>query len=202
MRTILPDVFLGRQPILARDHRVVAYELLYRGGREQEQAAVGDDLQATTRVIRNAFQALGIQTVVGESRAFVNLCAESLLGTLIESLPQDKVVLEILETVVIDGPIIDRCRQLKAMGYQLALDDFSAYDEAYEPLLDLVDIVKIDLPLVAPGDLETLVRRLKLRPAKLLAEKVDSVERARECLALGFDFFQGFFYSRPQLVSA
>lgn len=202
MRTDRSDIFLGRQPILDREQRLVAYELLYRNSAQEKEALVTDDLLATARVIKHAFHDLGISTVVGESRAFVNVCAESLMSRVIETLPQDRVVLEILETVEVDDRIVQRCRQLKAKGYRLALDDFCRFNEAHEPLLDIVDVVKIDLTLVEPGGLRELVRRLKLRPARLLAEKVDSAERARECLALGLDMFQGFFFSQPVVLTS
>lgn len=196
------DVFLARQPILNRARRVIAYELLFRDGPAQQAPRIADDHAATAQLIACAFGDLGIRTVVGASPAFVNCSAETLLSGLVETLPPSQVVLEILETVTIDEPLVRRCCELKAMGYRLALDDFSSYSDAYEPVLDLVDIVKIDLLLVEPGRLNELVRRLKLHPARLLAEKVDSPERARECLALGFDLFQGFFYGRPTLVGA
>lgn len=71
-----------------------------------------------------------------------------------------------------------------------------------EPLLDIVDVVKIDILQLEPEALERLVRRLRLHPAKLLAEKVDTLERARRCVELGFDLFQGYFFARPSLLMA
>lgn len=197
-----PDIFLGRQPILDRQQRVLAYELLFRQSATASDACVVDDDRATAEVIKHAFSDLGIRTVVGRSRAFVNLGAETLMSHAIEELPQRQVVLEILETVDIDEQILQRCHELKAKGFQLALDDFVNYSEAYEPLLDIVDIVKVDVLQVAPGALADLVRRLRLRPTRLLAEKVDCLRSARECLALGFDLFQGFFFSRPAIIAA
>lgn len=198
------DVFVGRQTIVDRRQQVLAYELLFREYAGDNAACVADDDRATARVIELAFGRLGLRTVVGEGRAFINLCAETLLSRGLEKLPQDRVVLEILETVDADEQVLQRCRELKRKGYRLALDDVWHYDEAQEPLLDLIDIIKIDVLQVAPGGLAALVQRLRLRqrPARLLAEKVDCLQRARECLALGFDFFQGFFFSRPALVGA
>lgn len=202
MSTNQANVFLARQPIFDRAQRLIAYELLFRAGPEQQAPQITDDHAATAQVITRAFGGLGIRTVVGASSAFVNCSAESLLSDIVETLPPSRVVLEILETVAIDDQIVRRCRELRAMGYRLALDDFSNYSDAYEPLLDLIDIVKVDLLLVEPGRLGELVRRLKLHPARLLAEKVESRERVRECLALGFDLFQGFFFGRPSLLAA
>jgi c-di-GMP-related signal transduction protein len=110
-------------------------------------------------------------------------------------------VLELLETIEIDTRVIARCRELKAHGFKLALDDFFHYSEAYDAVLDLIDIVKIDTQRLDHDSLSDLVSRLRLWPARLLAEKVQTLERARLCLALGFELFQGFFFGRPTLLA-
>jgi EAL and modified HD-GYP domain-containing signal transduction protein len=194
------DVFLGRQPILDRRQRVIAYELLYRDGRGNA-AQVGDDALATARVIAHLFQDFGINSVLGRCEGFINVDAETLMSRGIESLPKARVVLELLETVQVDKHIVRRCRELKQQGFRLALDDFSAYDKCYEPLLEMVDIVKIDLLEIDHAALANLVRRLRLYPARLLAEKVESWEMARRCLTLGFNFFQGFLFGRPTVLA-
>lgn len=200
MRAPQPNPYLGRQPILDRANNVVAHELLFRSEEGGGEARVRDGALATAHVIRRAFRDLGIHTVVGRTKAFINVDAEFLLSRLIETLPQDGVVLEILETVDVDEKILRRCRQLKSQGFHFALDDFFRYDETCDPLLDIADIVKIDLHKANQQSLVVLVKRLRLRSVTLLAEKVDSAECARQCLALGFDLFQGFLYGRPTVV--
>lgn len=202
MATRSSDMFLARQPIVDRQRRLVAYELLFRNGSDGNRARVDDDALATAGVVQRAFGDLGIRTVVGGARAFVNLDAEWLLGSAVQRLPGPQVVLEILETVCIDAQLVERCRVLKALGYLLALDDFFHYNEAYEPLLAVVDIVKIDVLQLDSAALGALVRRLQLWPTRLLAEKVDTAERAAQCMALGFDLFQGFFFGRPAILDA
>lgn len=194
------EVLLARQPIIDRQGRPVAYELLFRDAVHRLDAGVTDNALATAHVVQQAFRGLGIRTVVGGNRAFINFDAECLHDAAVLRLPSQGVVLEILETVVIDATLIERCRALKAMGYQLALDDFSHFDVAYAPLMALIDIVKVDVMQLEPAALEKLVRQLRIWPTRILAEKIDSRERARHCLALGFDLFQGFFYGRPQLI--
>jgi EAL and modified HD-GYP domain-containing signal transduction protein len=196
------DIFVGRQPILDRRHNVVAYELLYREASDCRLAGVRDDAVATARLMDTAFRRLGIRTVLGPCRGFVNVDAETLMGRTIESLPRGQVVLELLETVVIDDQVVRRCRELKCRGFRLALDDFCRYDERYEPLLEIADIVKIDILELDRDALADLVGRLKLYPARLLAEKVENRETALRCLKLGFDLFQGFLYGRPAVVGA
>ncbi len=102
----------------------------------------------------------------------------------------------------ISEKLVQRCRALKAKGYCLALDDVVRLRESYNPLVEVVDIVKVDVLGLDLASLPKLVQRLKLWSVKLLAEKVDTAARARQCLAMGFDLFRGFFYGRPVVVGA
>ncbi|MBW8370528.1 MAG: EAL domain-containing protein [Thiobacillus sp.] len=194
------DIFLGRQPILDRDQRIVAYELLFRSG-NTTGVTVTDDMQATASVIHHAFSEMGVQTVLGTQLGFINVSADMLQSDLVELLPRTQVVLELLETIIVTEAVVERCRALKQMGFTLALDDFM-FDESYRPLLALVDIVKVDLLLHTQDELRAAVSQLKQWPVKLLAEKVDSTEQAAYCHALGFDLFQGYYFARPAVLSA
>ncbi|MBD3812248.1 MAG: EAL domain-containing protein [Betaproteobacteria bacterium] len=194
------NIFLARQPILDRNQRIVAYELLFRAG-NTSGAAVTDDMQATASVIHHAFSEMGVQTVLGSQLGFINVSADMLLSDMIELLPRAQVVLELLETIRVDDAIIERCRALKQLGFTLALDDF-IFDESYRPLLPLVDIIKVDLLLHDQDQLRVIVNQLKQWPVRLLAEKVDSAEQAAYCHSLGFDLFQGYYFARPLVLSA
>jgi c-di-GMP-related signal transduction protein len=194
------DIFLGRQPILDRDQRIVAYELLFRAG-DTPGVTVTDDMHATASVIHHAFSEMGAQTVLGSQLGYINISAEMLLSDMVELLPKAQVVLELLETINVDETVIERCRALKQQGFTLALDDF-VFNESRRPLLAIVDIVKVDLLLHSQDELRTAVDQLKQWPVKLLAEKVDSAEQAAYCHSLGFDLFQGYYFARPLVLSA
>jgi EAL and modified HD-GYP domain-containing signal transduction protein len=194
------DIFLGRQPILDRDQRIVAYELLFRSG-NTARVTVTDDMQATASVIHHAFSEMGVQAVLGSQLGFINVSADMLLSDLVELLPREQVVLELLETIIVTDAVIERCRVLKQQGFTLALDDF-VFADSQRPLLALVDIVKVDILLHTQDELRAAVSQLKPWPVKLLAEKVDSAEQAAYCHALGFDLFQGYFFARPAVLTA
>lgn len=194
------EIFIGRQPILDRSQNLAAFELLFRSGRSGG-ADVSDDLQATATVITRSFSDLGLHAVLGKYRGFINVSANLLMSDMLELLPQEQVVLELLETVEITDDIVARCRDLKAMGFSLALDDFVGYDPVYEPLLEVVEVVKIDLLQLDVPALEQLVRQLKAWPVQLLAEKVDSAEQAERCRQLGFHLFQGYYFAKPVVLT-
>jgi Predicted signal transduction protein containing EAL and modified HD-GYP domains len=194
------EFFLGRQPILNREQSVVAYELLFRSSGGATAANVTDDLSATANVILQAFSGLGIDAVLSSHQGFINISGDLLMSEMVELLPRERVVLELLETVEITPQVVERCKELKAKGFSLALDDF-LFNDVYLPLFSVVDIIKIDLTVLKPGELEVYVNRLRHWPVRLLAEKIDSPEQARHCLDLGFELFQGYYFAKPSILS-
>ena len=195
------DIFIGRQPILDRQHQLFAYELLFRSGSRQNAANVSDDLAATASVINRAFAELGIEQALGAYKGFINCDESLLLSDMLEILPSDKIVLEVLETVDVTPAIIERCADLKARGFTLALDDFVSYEDKWRPLLELVEIVKVDLMPLDTEGLAATTRTLQCWPLTLLAEKVDSREQADHCHALGYGLFQGYYFAKPAIIA-
>lgn len=195
------EIFIGRQPILDRKNELFAYELLFRSGRQRNEANIQDDLSATASVVNHAFAELGVEQALGPYKGFINCDATLLLSDIIEILPPEKIVLEVLETVEVTAGIVERCKELKARGFTLALDDFVNYEAKWLPLLDLVDIVKVDLMPLDRTGLDATTQALKRWPLKLLAEKVDSREQARYCHDLGYDMFQGYYFAKPAIIA-
>lgn len=195
------EIFIGRQPILDRKHEMFAYELLFRSGNAQNSASVSDDLKATASVISTAFADLGVEQALGPYKGFVNCDASILLSDVLEALPSDKIVLEVLETVEVTPEIVERCRELKARGFTVALDDFVSDTEKWRPILDLVDVIKVELLALNTEELTRTTRNLKQFPGILLAEKVDSRDQADLCHKLGYGLFQGYYFAKPVIIA-
>jgi EAL and modified HD-GYP domain-containing signal transduction protein len=194
------NFFLARQPILNRGQRLIAYELLFRDAGARNAATVTDDAAATATVIAHASE-LGMGQVVGDQMAFVNVDAIGLMSDFIRFLPHDKVILEILETVKATPEVLARVAELKSMGFKFALDDVIGQSEDVQKLQPLCDVIKVDIKDMQPGTLPALARVLKNPRQKLLAEKVETIEEFQECMDLGFEYFQGYYFARPVILS-
>ena len=194
-------VFVGRQPIVDRRQQVVAYELLFRASARADRAVFGDPTLAGIRVMANTFASIGVGAVLGSCRAFVNANDALLRSDLIEALPPDRAVIEVLESVVASEPLLARCRELREHGFTIALDDYVPKDARAE-LLEVADVVKVDLPGLAEPELRSLVRELKRHDVVTLAEKVETRECFELCRRLGFDLFQGYFFARPVVIES
>ncbi|HEU4851967.1 MAG TPA: EAL domain-containing protein [Telluria sp.] len=192
------NFYLARQPILGRDQHLVAYELLFRNADEPE-ADVTDQAAATAAVISHTSQ-LGMKHVVGGRLAFLNVDEIVLMSDFIRFLPADQVILEILETVKATPRLIERVIELKKSGFRFALDDVVANSGDVKQLKSLVDVIKVDIKGADRDRLPQLVKSLRGEGQKLLAEKVETPEEAELCMALGFDYFQGYFFARPSVL--
>ncbi|HEY8100031.1 MAG TPA: EAL domain-containing protein [Burkholderiaceae bacterium] len=195
----LKEFFLARQPILNRDQNLIAYELLFRGA-AHGAANVIDDLSATASVMAHVSE-LGLENVVGESVGFLNVDATVLMSDFISFLPAHKVILEILETVKVTPEILARVEELIKAGYTFALDDVIADSADIQQLLPLIQIIKIDIMGMDKADLLGLSRQFKSTNKKMLAEKVETLEEFELCMQLGFDYFQGYYFARPVILS-
>lgn len=194
------QLYLGRQPILDREQKLHAYELLFRSG-NGNSAQFTDGVKATATVIVNAFAELGVEAALGQCRGFINVDEQFLFSDVLELLPRHAVVLEILETVPPTPEVIARCRALKAAGFTLALDDVIQLEPQFADLLALVEIVKVDIQPLNRVQLMQLVMKLKPLGKQLLAEKVDSREQMEQCLKLGFSLFQGYYFAKPTIIA-
>lgn len=192
------QVFIGRQPILDRNLKTCAYELLFRPGLVN-QACFPDGDVATARVIHNTLMEVGIRDLVGSKLAFINFTRATLLGDFVRLLPKDQAVLEILEDVEIDEELIAGVQKLAAEGYIFALDDFK-YSPEWEPLVQVASIIKYDLTRTPMSDISHELEQIRGHHAKLLAEKVETIGEYEHFRDLGFDYFQGYFFARPTTI--
>jgi c-di-GMP phosphodiesterase len=193
------DFFLARQPILNRDQSLVAYELLFRRA-DTTTAGVMDDLTATASVISHAAE-LGIENVIGSSLGFVNIDTSVLMSDFVSILPPKYVVLEVLETVRVTDEVVARVAELKAAGYTFALDDVIGDSADMQRLLPYIDIIKVDLMGLPTDELITVSKRFRQYGKKLLAEKVETLEQYQLCMDLGYDYFQGYYFAKPVVLS-
>src|SRR3989442_774327 len=191
-------VLVGRQPIFRADMNVLGYELLFRDD-ETNRASFSDEDQATAEVILNTFTEIGLERVVGQQLAFINFGRNFIMGGYCEAIPQRRAVIEILESVEPEPKLLEQLERLRLKGYRIALDDFICAERFY-PLLDVADFVKLDVLATPWPEVERSVPVLKTRPVQLIAEKVETPEQFKACKSLGFDYFQGYFFCRPQVM--
>ncbi len=196
------EVFVARQPILKLNEQVYGFELLYRGSQYNKFTYI-DANRATSEVLLNSFVTIGLDKLSQNLPCFINFTEELLLKKIPEYFDPEKLIVEILEDVSWTLDLIRVCRELKQKGFLIALDDVVsvAQTEVVE-LLNYVDIIKVDIQIALPRDRAEIIQMAKARGITLLAEKVETREEHQQCVKEGFELFQGYFYSKPEVFSA
>lgn len=192
------NVHVARQPIFDKHMKVYAYELLYRSDKGVNDTRDGS--RKTGEVVFNTLVTLGLDTMLNGRKAFINFTKETIHENLPQMFSTEVLVVEILEDVVPDEMFIEQCKSLKGNGYVLALDDFDTTYQ-YDSVIELVDIIKVDFMANTLEQRKQIVDKYKNYNVKLLAEKVETRDEFEEAIEMGYDYFQGFFFSKPVLVS-
>ncbi len=192
------DVFIARQPIFDVNQKVYAYELLYRSGTENISKFKSGD-SATSNVVINALLLIGPDTLTEGNRAFINFTETLIKDEIPKMFSNEYLVVEILEDIVPDEHLMIRVRELKALGYTIALDDYIASYE-YDELAELADIIKVDFVDTTLEERVTISENFRSKNKVLLAEKVETKEEFNEAKKLGFTLFQGYFFSKPSIL--
>lgn len=195
---LVTEAYLGRQPIYDARREIQAYELLYRGAAHHTTAIITDGDRASAEVMLKAFLEIGLQTVSPSRPVFINY-SEPLLG-LDPIIPNDRCVIEILETVRLNGHTLACLEKLKSRGYRLALDDFQ-YAQQYDPFVQLADFVKLDIRGVSPQGLHRQIDTMRAFDVRIVAEKIETEEEFERCRAWGCDLFQGYYLRKPETLS-
>lgn len=191
-------IYIARQPIFTREKRIYGYELLFRDGMENMFPDIGGS-SATSRVLSNTFFSSDIQHMAGGHRAFINFTKEMITRGIAQLFPPDITTIEILEDIEPDESFIECCRELSNMGYQIALDDFQ-YREGMDKLIDLADIIKVDFLSTSREKILEYVRSFSSENRVFLAEKIETHDQFRLAYDLGFSYFQGYFFSKPEIL--
>jgi len=203
------DIFVARQPIFDTRNDVYAYELLYRTDAERNAFDTSTDPdQASKQTLMNSFVEIGLDKLTGGRKAFVNFTENLLLDGTYSLLSPDLLTIEILENITPTPDILSACAKIKLDGFQLALDDF-VLSETNNAFFDYADIIKVDFMLSPLPDIAALVQLLndrhtskkQMKPIKLLAEKIENKEIFNIAIKMGFEYFQGYYFSKPVIVS-
>ena len=196
-------VYIAKQKIFTDKGKVYAHELLYRDHKDGIQE-FKSNIQATSHVLLNALSNIDMDTLLGkDGLAFVNLDEYTLTSGIIDILDTKRFILEILETTELTERVISKVVQYHKRGFKIAIDDFDCTAEMiqkFTPILKYVHFIKMDVITAEPENLKNVVAKIKHFNIQLLAEKVETKEDYDYYMKMGFDLFQGYYLSKPEII--
>jgi EAL and modified HD-GYP domain-containing signal transduction protein len=190
--------FIARQPILDKDQDLFAYELLFRDG---TSGSYPEHETKKSELIASRFNTLGIDEISGEQRAFINFLPETVINRFPQELSSDNIIVELTQNPAVNTSLLSACESLKNGGFQIALNDNRLHSSVLSPY-PYIDIIKVDITKVSNELLEKHVPIMAASGIQLVAEQVSSLDQFAMCRDLGFDYFQGYFFTQPDTRSA
>ncbi len=192
------ELLMAQQPIFDRHKSLFGYELLFRGDHEGEALFQNPEV-ATSQVLVNLCMGISILNAQLRQPFFVNMTTELVLSDAFFPISPDTVYIEILEDQQITPAFIAAVKRWHEHGFRFVLDDYQ-YSESYQPLLPFMSMVKIDVLATTPLSIRPEIERLQALGLALVAEKIEDQDMFSCCVELGFDYFQGYFLSRPEVI--
>ncbi|TQR19984.1 EAL and HDOD domain-containing protein [Psychrobacillus vulpis] len=197
------DIFVARQPIFAKNEYIFAYELLYRNDQQNSFPNIDGD-SATLEVLIHSFLTIGINELAGDKLCFINFTENLLEKEVFSQFPSNRIVVEILEDIPITHMLLQKLREIKSLGFLIALDDFIFQKNVtlYDELFSLVNFIKVDFLASKLADRQAIERIVKTNYPHivLLAEKVETRAQFYEAKAAGYELFQGYFFAKPEII--
>ena len=190
--------YIARQAILDKNKDLYAYELLFRDGDNNCFPDISPD-EATSKILTDSHLDLGLEEISAGNPVFINFHQNTLIHNFPTSLDPKNVVIEVLETVKPTTELVAACKSIKKMGYTLALDDHD-FDPQWDVLLPYIDIIKIDTVDCDQQALTDNIGKFVDSKIKLIAEKIETLEDFEKYRDMGFDYFQGYFFAKPEII--
>lgn len=191
--------FIARQPILDRKKEVFAYELFFRDGKNNCFPNVQKD-EATSKLITKNYQTLELDDISCSKKSFINFQPETLISGLPAFLDPENVIVELVVGKSDENRLLDTCKHVKKMGYKIALEDCNL-EPRWNQFLPFVDILKVNTQRENIDFLAKNMNRFTDANVQLIADKVETQESFTIFRDMGFDYFQGYFFVRPESVS-
>ncbi len=195
----MSNIYVGRQPIYNKSLGVYAYELLFRSSVDNKADVSVSADDATSQTILNSFLEIGLDKIVGERYACFNLTEAFLVNESALPFSHEQVIIEIVDDTPITPALLKGVIRLHNEGFIIALDDF-LYSTKLKPLAKMADLIKVDIKKLSKKELAERVKTMKKFKCDLMAVKIETMAEFEECLQMGFDYFQGYFLSKPRII--
>ena len=181
------DAYIARQPIMNREEKVIAYEVLYH----QDSSTLYNQRDfRMANAIAQFFTQIDSSNFLEGKDAFLTFTPNLLMQNIPRIFIEDKLIIQIEDNVLIHPVAQMIIQRYKKQGYRLALVDFE-FNNRYFNILSSIDILKIDFSDPDSDAVNTSISIAKRFNKEVAAYNVNSPEAKDKAMELGCDYFQG-----------
>jgi EAL and modified HD-GYP domain-containing signal transduction protein len=194
---------LSIQKIFNKKNDVFAYALIFKDSSDKD-TGLCDSVRGTSQLIMSSITSQELDRLLGKhSLGFVNIDETVLTKGILDVLDKDRFVLNIHENIKLDDDIINKIIQYKKRGFMVSLERFDSSADMinkFARLFNFIDIIKMDVALSQPENLEKVMKKFEGTRVQLLAQNIETKEDYKKCQEQGFNLFQGYYLDRPQVI--
>lgn len=192
---------IARQHIVDADQSIVGYELFNRTQGPRDHTPASD-----ASLVLNVVSQSGMHLVNSQADLFLNATHESLTGGQWDLLVPQRTIIEVPPVAGHDAAGIEDARlklvALRKRGFRLAFNH-TVVAPVYKSWQEIADFVKVNVSAIDPSKMKALVDAIQARTGALaIAEKVESAAQFEMLKETGFHFFQGYWFSRPEVFKS
>ncbi|MBU1928204.1 EAL domain-containing protein [bacterium] len=196
-------VNISKQKIFDSRNQVYAYELLFKDA-SNLPTTISSSLKGTAQLIVSSITSKELDELLGtKTLAFINVDEEAFLKGILDVLDKDRFILNILENIELSEKVLAKIIQYRKRGFRLSLEHFDSSAKMiikFKSLFNYIDIIKMDVLLSEPQNLEKVMAKFKETRVKLLAQNIETKEDFQLYKDMGFDFFQGYYLDKPETI--
>lgn len=196
-------ISISKQKIFDTKNQVFAYDLVFKDDLNKT-TSISSHTKETSKLIINSITNKELDRFLGrKTLAFVNINEEAFAKGILDILDKDRFILNIAEDINLTQEVVAKIVQYRKRGFRFSLEHFDSSAKMtakFSKLFNYIDIIKIDTALSASENLEKVISRFKDTRTKLLAQNIESKEDYTKCVTLGFDYFQGFYLNKPDII--
>ena len=199
----MSEIYISKQKILNAKKEVFAYELVFYDAYNNIQN-VASKIKGTSQLMISAISSKELESLLEfRTKAFINVDEHIITKGILDILDKERFVFNILEDIELSEKVLEKLIAYRKKGYRLSLEHFDSSAEMivkFKRLFNYIDIIKMDVMISHEENLEKVMQKFKGTRVKLLAENIRSKQEHIKYLNMGFDYFQGEYLDKPELV--
>lgn len=181
------ETHITRQPILDKDQKLEAYELVYY----QDASTLYNQRDThVANTIISFFAGVDAGDFFEGKDCFLTFTPNLLMKDIPHIFDVSKLVIQIEENILINPDAKAILNRYKKDGYRIAVLGFD-FNKRYMDLLPDIDIIKVDFSHSKESSINTLCRLAKSFGKKLAAYGIDSPETKALAISYDCDYLQG-----------
>ncbi|MDQ6987266.1 MAG: HDOD domain-containing protein [Mariprofundaceae bacterium] len=190
----MENFYVGRQPILDREYKTTAYQLMFQTSEADDDGP--SQTEKSAQLLVHGLMDIGLSELSNNLPVYIPATRELLVSGAVGEFPETILGVDLAADMAVDDEVLAVCNTLRQQGYHVMLSGVRNTAD-YDALLDVSDAVRID---IHDDSVAESLQPIRSRISQLVAAHVDSMEDYERAMRLGCSGFQGYFFCQPQIV--